>query len=132
MILAAASDNITTLVIIVIGSGTGGIFGAFFTLKKYQLEKKQAVDNRAVSLRTVDVDQFKAMFPGGLGDAVEHWRDEAKGLYVEVDELRKQRQADHDQIMSLQAQLTATQAELTATKRELSIAQDRITHLESA
>lgn len=152
MLANSAMTAVTWGVALVVGSGTGGIIGGVIALKRFKLERQAAAVNGTVSLRTVDVEQFKAMFPGGLGDAVEHWREEAKGLYVEVDELRKQRQIDHETILQLttqrqadhdtivqlttdlaatQVQLAATTAQLTTTKVELEQAKSRISHLET-
>lgn len=122
---------IVILVGIVIGSGGGGLIGAIIIVRRFQLEKSRTQVVNQVDLQAVDVEQFKAMFPGGLGEAVEHWRDEARGLYVEVDQLRDQRGIDHDQILTLQSELRTTRRELSQTKRNLERANDRITQLES-
>jgi chromosome segregation ATPase len=101
------------------------------------MEKALARTKSYVDLQSVDVEQFKALFPGGLGDAVEHWRDEARGLYTEVDQLRDQRGKDHDEIINLRSDLNITNRKLEFTKRELATtreelaaAKERIKHLE--
>lgn len=127
-------DTVTTigvLVAIVVGSGTGGIIGAIITVKRFHLERQDSEVKQRVDLQSVDVEQFKALFPGGLGDAVEHWRDEAKELYVEVDQLREQRRNDHDEILRLKSELAGTKRELASTQRKLESATARITQLES-
>lgn len=121
------SDTINVLAIlatIAIGSGTGGIIGAIVTLRRFRIEQEESRTNQQVSIQSVDVEQFKALFPGGLGDAVEHWRDEAKKLYEEVDKLRTTEKDNHDQILTLRT-------ELAETKRDLAKANRRIAHLES-
>lgn len=131
---AESSDNgqslLLTFAFIVIGSGTGGLIGAVITWRRFKLEQKSTEVKNRVDLQHVDVEQFKAMFPGGLGDAVEHWRDEAKGLYVEVDDLRGQRQADRDEIRALKRELATTQRQLEHTVTALHEAEERIKHLE--
>jgi hypothetical protein len=125
-----AQPLLTTLVLLVIGSGTGGIIGAIVTWKRFKVEQQTSVVQNKVDLQYVDVEQFKAMFPGGLGDAVEHWRDEAKGLYIEVDDLREQRVSDHDEIRLLKLELASTKRQLDHTVAALARAESRIRILE--
>jgi chromosome segregation ATPase len=126
MLGADTVTTITLLAALVIGSGTGGVVGAVLTVKRFQVERQDSEVKRKVDLQSVDVEQFKAMFPGGLGDAVEHWRDEARSLYVEVDELREQRGRDHDQIIQLKSELAQTKRELAGTQRELESTQRKL------
>lgn len=121
---------ITALVALAVGSGGGGIVGSFIMVKRYQVEKMTAQQRSQVDLQAVDVEQFKALFPGGLGEAVEHWRDEARTLYTEVEELREQRGRDHEEIVNLKADLRITNRKLEYTKNELNRAKSRIAHLE--
>lgn len=121
---------IAALVALVVGSSGGGIFGSYVMFKRLRIEKQQSETQVKVDLAGIPVEQFKAMFPGGLGDAVEHWRDEAKALYVEVDELREQRKTDHEEILNLRSDLKITNRKLEHTKRELDRAEARIAELE--
>lgn len=124
-------EIVGVLAALALGSGTGGILGAILALKRIRIETKTAETQQVATLREVDVEQFKALFPGGLGDAVEHWREEAKALYDEVEKLRIQRQQDHAEINRLQDELLATQHQLDSTIKELKRANDRIGELES-
>lgn len=129
------SNPVEVLIVLVgmaIGSGAGGIAGTILTFKKFKVEKEQALKDQSLRSQSVDVEQFKAMFPGGLGDAVEHWRDEAKELYAEVDTLRDKRTKDHSQIQLLKYDLSRATAKVAKLERDLKIAQERITHLEQA
>lgn len=121
---------ITALVALVVGSSGGGIFGSFVMFRKLKIEKEQTNTKTKVDLAGIPVEQFKAMFPGGLGDAVEHWRDEAKDLYIEVDTLREQRAADHEELRNLRSDLKITNRKLEHTKGELARAKERIAELE--
>lgn len=120
MIALTTEQTISLLVVLVVGSGTGGIVGGLLTLKKIHLDKADSAGKHEVDLQAVDVEQFKALFPGGLGDAVEHWRDEAKALYVEVDQLRNQRSKDHEEIIELKSNLADTRLELARAKTRIS------------
>ena len=115
---------LTLLVGIALGSGTGGVVGAYLSWKRLKLDIEAAKAETQASLKSIEVDQFKAMFPGGLGDAVEHWRDEARELYIEVDQLRNQRVKDHQEILKLRLDLNRTQSKLSEAER-------KIQHLES-
>lgn len=127
----SAVTLVTVLVGLVIGSGTGGLIGALLMVKRYRMERDASQTQQKVSLQAVDVEQFKALFPGGLGDAVEHWREEARELYQEVDQLREQRENDRAEIARLRTELATTKQELATTQRELEHATTRITQLES-
>lgn len=122
---------ITAMVALAVGSGGGGLLGALVMWKRFRVEQTQAETKNKVDLQSVDVDQFRALFPGGLGEAVEHWRDEARSLYVEVDELRDQHGKDHEDIVNLRSDLRVTNRKLEATKKELDRAKVRIAQLES-
>lgn len=121
---------IAALAALAIGSGTGGIIGAIIAWKKLQTEGQ-------VGLKSVDVEKFKAEFPGGLEDIIDHWREQAqlvtkesKELRDEVKALRDKEEEDESQIRNLKRQLANTQRQLEKTERDLGRATERIAQLE--
>jgi predicted acylesterase/phospholipase RssA len=125
-LMFAASDTISVLMLIValvVGTSAGGLTGFVIALRQTKIEKQRADQDGSLGLREVDVEQFKALFPGGLGDAVEHWRDEAKELYVEVDELRTQ---NREQLL----RIATVEEENVRLQGKLSRAESRIERLE--
>lgn len=117
---------LTGLVALAVGSGTGGIVGGVMMIRRFKLEQLAAEEaaraaeaQEHIGLREVDVEHFKAMFPGGLGDAVEHWRDEAKKLMGEVHSLRQIEQINYEEILVLRTEHDRTKSELGRTKRAL-------------
>jgi len=121
---------LTALVALAIGSGTGGIVGAVIMVRRFKVEQEAAKTQGHIGLREVDVEQFKAMFPGGLGDAVEHWRNEAKNMMTEVTSLREIERQNYGEILILQTELDRTKASLKRTQKDLERANGRIEHLE--
>lgn len=121
---------LTALVALAIGSGTGGIVGAVIMVRRFKVEQEAAKTQGRIGLREIDVEQFKAMFPGGLGDAVEHWRNEAKNLMTEVTSLREIERQNYGEILILQTELDRTKASLKRTQKDLERANGRIEHLE--
>lgn len=117
---------LTILAGVAVGSGGGGIIGAVVTLKRLKLEQRQSEQQGKMLLRDADVEQFRALFPAGLGDAVEHWRDEARELYKEVDRLREIERANYDEILILRTELDRTKAQLDRTKAELATTREEL------
>jgi predicted RNase H-like nuclease (RuvC/YqgF family) len=106
-----------------LGSGGGGIVGAIIMFRRFRLEQSESSTKQTVGLKEVEVAQFEALFPGGLGDALKHWKEEALELYDVVDKLRKEHEAT-------KKELAVTQIELRVCRRDLTRATRRIRHLE--
>lgn len=120
--LIAATDTVTVLMLfvtLIVGTSAGGLTGFIIALRQSKIDKQRADQDGSLGLREVDVEQFKALFPGGLGDAVEHWREEAKELYVEVDTLRNQNRDQGNQIGTLQQDIIVLEGKLSRAESKI-------------
>lgn len=115
---------LTALVVLAVGSGGGGIVGAFLMVRKSKMDQAAQVSSADVGRRSTDSEQFKALFPGGLGEAVTVFQEQARDLYEEVSALRERESKNHTENLKLRTELAIVKADLVRAER-------RIAHLEA-
>jgi hypothetical protein len=107
---------LTGLVALTIGGGGGGLIGALVMWRKSKSEM-------LVAERTTVTEQFNTLFPAGLGEAVEVYRNLSADLTRQLDEVRAKE-------AELHAENRRLSIELEAVKGKLARAERRIEHLE--